>query len=48
MGFEPGGTDANTFLAGQHQFMGDIVEVWGFFTDRSLDEDVRLSPLAIK
>jgi hypothetical protein len=44
VGFEPGGTDALTFLAGQHRFAADLVEVWGFFTDHAPDEDVRLSP----
>lgn len=32
VGFEPGGEDANTFLAGKNQFGADIVEIWGFFT----------------
>jgi hypothetical protein len=34
VGFEPGGEDAKTFVAGKHEFVADIVEIWGFFTIR--------------
>jgi hypothetical protein len=34
VGFEPGGEDANTFLAGKHEFVADVVEIWGFYTVR--------------
>jgi hypothetical protein len=34
VGFEPNGTDAQTFLAGKHEFAADAVEVWGFFCAR--------------
>lgn len=33
VGFEYGGNDAKTFLAGAPVFKADIVEVWGFFSD---------------
>ncbi|KAH0790221.1 B-box zinc finger family protein [Histomonas meleagridis] len=32
IGFNPGSTEAQTFLAGEPVFAADIVEVWGFFT----------------
>ena len=32
VGFEPGSTEAQTYLAGSPTFSADIVEVWGFFT----------------
>lgn len=32
VGFDPGSTEAQTFLAGEPTFKADAVEVWGFFT----------------
>ena len=32
VGFERGGSDATTFMAGAPTFSADLVEVWGFFT----------------
>lgn len=32
VGFDPGSTEAQTFLAGEPNFRADAVEVWGFFT----------------
>ena len=32
LGFERGGSDATTFMAGAPTFSADLVEVWGFFT----------------
>jgi hypothetical protein len=35
MGLEPGSEEANTYLVGTHEFVAEIVEIWGFFVVRA-------------